>query len=77
MSNKLKPMVSLLREDWIKDPKLKKWNSVDCTEKYKNCNCGDDSNLVELWDHDSCYRGRIDTVVCTKCNTIKSYSIVR
>jgi hypothetical protein len=70
-------MVALLREDWIKDPRLKKWNSVDCTETYKKCNCEDGDHLVELWDHDSCYRGRIDTIVCTKCNTIKSYTIVR
>ena len=69
-------MVTLLREDWIKDPQLRKWNSVDCTERYKKCNC-DGDHLVELWDHDSCYRGRIDTIVCTKCNTIKSYTIVR
>jgi hypothetical protein len=70
-------MVALLREDWIKDPQLKKWNSVDCTERFKKCNCEDGDHLVELWDHDSCYRGRIDTVICTKCNTIKSYNIVR
>jgi len=25
-------MVALLREDWIKDPQLKKWNLVDCTK---------------------------------------------
>ena len=40
-------MVALLREDWIKDPQLKKWNSVDCTERFKKCNCQDDSNLLE------------------------------
>jgi len=70
-------MVALLREDWIKDPQLKKWNLVDCTNRYKKCDCKDGNHLIELHEHDSCIRGRIDTIICTKCNTIKSFSIVR
>lgn len=70
-------MISKLREEWIKDPKLKKWNRVGCTEKNTICKCEDGNHLVELWEHDSCIRGRIDTIVCTICDSIKSFSIVR
>jgi len=70
-------MIALLREDWLKDPNLRKWNSVDCTDKNTICKCEDGDHLVELWEHDSCVRGRIDTVVCTKCDSIKTFSIVR
>ena len=69
-------MVSKLREEWINDPQLKHWVSVSSVQDNK-CGCSDDSDLVELWEHDSCVRGRIDTVVCTKCNRIKSFKIVR
>ena len=69
-------MVSKLREEWINDPQLKHWVSVSSVQDNK-CGCSDDSDLVELWEHDSCVRGRIDTVVCTKCNRIKSLKIVR
>ena len=69
-------MVSLLREEWLMDPKLKKWNSIECTEVGK-CNCDTDKNHVELWEQDSCVRGRIDTIICTLCDTIKSFNIVR
>ena len=69
-------MIALLREDWLKDPNLRKWNSVDCTEHH-NCTCDTDEHHVELWEHDSCVRGRIDTIVCTKCDAIKTFSIVR
>jgi hypothetical protein len=70
-------MLSLLKKDWIKDKDLKKWDGVDCTSKTTTCSCEDENNLVELWNHDSCYRGRIDTVVCTKCDSIKSFTIIR
>jgi hypothetical protein len=69
-------MVSKLREEWINDPQLKHWVSVSCVQDNK-CGCSGDSDLVELWEHDSCVRGRIDTIVCTKCNRIKSFKIVR
>ena len=70
-------MIAKLREEWIVDPILKKWNGVDCTDKNTICKCEDGDHLVELWEHDSCVRGRIDTVVCTTCDMIKSFSIVR
>lgn len=69
-------MISKLREEWITDPQLKKWSSVSCTERTR-CRCGSDENHVELWGHDSCIRGRIDTVVCTKCNVIVDFDIIR
>jgi len=69
-------MISLLREEWLKDQNLKKWNSVSCTER-NPCRCGNIKNHVELWEHDSCVRGRIDTVVCTECNIIVDFTIVR
>ena len=69
-------MIALLREDWLKDPNLRKWNSVSCTEN-NNCNCDTDEHHIELWEHDSCVRGRIDTIVCTKCDSIKTFNIIR
>jgi hypothetical protein len=70
-------MISLLKEDWIKDDKLKKWSSVSSTQGSNKCKCNDDSFFVELWEHDSCIRGRIDTVVCTKCDDIINFRIIR
>ena len=69
-------MVSLLRQEWLSDPKLKKWDSVGCTVE-ENCTCKTDKYHVELWEQDSCVRGRIDTIICTLCDTIKSFRIVR
>jgi hypothetical protein len=69
-------VISKLREDWIHDPNLKHWASIDCIQDSK-CGCSDSSYLVELRDHDSCVRGRIDTTICTKCNRIKSFQIIR
>lgn len=69
-------MISLLREEWISNPNLKHWDRVECVSDNK-CGCSDDSKLVELMEHDSCVRGRIDTVVCTDCNRIKSFKIIR
>lgn len=69
-------MISLLREDWVNNPSLKHWAGKSCIQDNK-CGCSDDSKLVELWEHDSCVRGRIDTVVCTECNRIKSFKIIR
>lgn len=70
-------MISKLKEDWKKDPILKKWYGVNCTTKGTDCKCADGNHLVELWEQDSCVRGRIDTVVCTTCDSIKTFSIVR
>lgn len=69
-------MISMLREEWIANPNLKHWASKSCIQDNK-CGCSDDSNLVELWEHDSCVRGRIDTIVCTDCNRVKSFKIIR
>ena len=77
MYNKIKVMKSLLREDWINDSVLKKWNKYSCTDKHTICRCEDGDHLVELWEHDSCVRGRIDTVVCTTCDSIREFKIIR
>lgn len=69
-------MISKLREEWINDPQLKHWALISCVQDDK-CGCSDDSHLVELWEHDSCVRGRIDTIICTECNKIKSFKIIR
>ena len=68
-------MVSKLKEEWIKDPQLKHLNSRGAVQDDK-CGCSQPT-LVELWEHDSCVRGRIDTIVCTNCNKVKSFNIVR
>ena len=68
-------MVSKLKEEWIKDPQLKHWNSRGAVQDDK-CGCSQPT-LVELWEHDRCVRGRIDTIVCTNCNKVKSFNIVR
>lgn len=67
-------MVSKLREDWVKDPQLKHWSGRRCT--HNECNCTA-PKLIELWDQDSCIRGRIDTIVCTDCDSVKSFKIIR
>ena len=68
-------MIALLKEDWLKDPNLRHWNSRDVVRTQK-CNC-ENPTLVELWEQDSCVRGRIDTIVCTECDKVKTFSIVR
>lgn len=68
-------MISKLKEEWIKDPQLKHWNNESCVQDNK-CGCSE-PQLVELWEQDSCVRGRIDTIVCTKCNKVKSFNIIR
>jgi len=70
-------MVSKLREDWLTDDQLKKWSRYSCTDKQTICRCDDGDHLVELWEHDSCVRGRIDTIVCTICDSIRNFKIVR
>lgn len=69
-----KPGISFLKEDWIKHPDLKQFRNKPSWASDCECNS---PTLVELWEHDSCVRGRIDTTVCVKCNEVKSLSIVR
>jgi hypothetical protein len=68
-------MVSKLKEEWINDPQLKHWNGKSCVQDNK-CGCSE-PQLVELWEQDACVRGRIDTVVCTNCNKVQSFKIIR
>lgn len=68
-------MISLLKSEWITNPNLKHWNNKSCVQSNK-CKCNN-PQLVELWEQDSCTKGRIDTVVCTKCNQIQSFKIIR
>jgi hypothetical protein len=65
-----------LREEWTKDTDLKQWSRQSSLQD-KRCGCGDDANLFELRDHDSCSRGRIDTTVCITCDKVKSFKIIR
>lgn len=67
-------MLSLLRDEWIKNPELKQWSNRRCT--YHKCEC-DSPKLVELWEQDSCVRGRIDTVVCINCDKVETFKIIR
>jgi hypothetical protein len=69
-----KPGISFLKEDWIKHPDLKQFRNKPSWAS--DCECSS-PKLVELWEHDSCVRGRIDTTVCVKCSEVKSLSIVR
>jgi len=70
-------MVSRLREDWIQDSKLKQWNSKSSVGNHGTCRCESEKNHVELWEQDSCIRGRIDSVICTSCNVVVSFKIIR
>ena len=69
-----KPGISFLKQDWINHPHLKHFRNKKSTDS--NCDCSS-PKLVELWEHDSCVRGRIDTTVCVKCNEVESLSIIR
>ena len=69
-----KPGISFLKEDWQTITELKHFRNKKSTDS--KCKCSS-PKLVELWEHDSCVRGRIDTTVCVKCNEVKSLSIVR
>jgi hypothetical protein len=69
-------MRTLERNQWLSDPKLKDW-SVRPAASDKKCHCRNEENWVELIDHESCIIGRIDTIVCTKCNEVESFSIIR
>ena len=69
-----KPGITFLKEDWVNHKDLKQFYYKKSTER--NCSC-ESPKLVELWEHDSCIRGRIDTTVIDKCNEVKSFSIIR
>ena len=69
-----KPGIAFLKQDWINHPHLKQFRNKKSTDS--NCDCSS-PKLVELWEQDSCVRGRIDTIVCTSCNKVKSLSIIR
>lgn len=69
-------MKSLLRSDWIQRPDLKQWATRSCIDK-TFCSCKSNKHHVELWEHDSCYRGRIDTTICTKCNSVVKIKIIK
>ena len=69
-----KPGIAFLKEDWISMKELKHFKDKKCTDR--KCNCSS-PKLVNLWEHDSCVRGRIDTDVCVKCNEVESFSIIR
>lgn len=69
-----KPGIAFLREDWINHRDLKHFLNKKCTDT--KCTC-DNPKLVNLWEHDSCVRGRIDTDVCVKCDEVNSFSIIR
>jgi hypothetical protein len=68
-------MISKLKEEWLADANLNRWNSRSCVQDTK-CGCSE-PNLIELWEQDSCVRGRIDTIVCTNCDKVSSFSIIR
>jgi len=69
-----KPGIAFLREDWINHRDLKHFSSKKCTDT--KCTC-DNPKLVNLWEHDSCVRGRIDTDICVQCDEVNSFSIIR
>lgn len=69
-------MRQMLKSEWMEDPQLKKWSSKSCVDKTL-CSCKTDKNHVELWEHDSCVRGRIDTTICTRCESVVKFSIIR
>jgi hypothetical protein len=64
------------RDIWINDPHLKELGRLNISSNQK-CGCNTKDNHVELVDHDSCVRGRIDTIVCTECHKVSSFKIIR
>ena len=63
------------KQEWSTDPLLKKWVTEDVITD-RGCRCNPYSH-VELIDHSSCIIGRIDITVCTTCDEIVSFDIVR
>ena len=64
------------REEWMQIPELKMLARVAAMPE-KRCQCGTKEHLVELIDHESCIVGRIDTVICSRCKEVESFSIIR
>ena len=64
------------REQWLRNPELKKWAMKPAVSD-KGCTCGNKENWIELFDHESCIIGRIDTTICTQCNEVESFKIIR
>ena len=58
--NVVETRYTFLKEDWVNHKDLKQFYYKKSTER--NCSC-ESPKLVELWEHDSCIRGRIDTTV--------------
>lgn len=64
------------REVWSKDTELLRL-AMKPAMPDKRCQCGTQEHWVELIDHESCIVGRIDTVMCTKCNEVQSFNMIR
>ena len=64
------------KEKWSVDPQLKHWVNRSSIQDDK-CGCGDKSKLIELLEHDFCVRGRIDTTICTRCDKVRTFKIIR
>lgn len=71
-------MKSLKIEEWANSPELRQWRFIQPFEKTKQgCLCENKDGFVELQGHSSCPYGRIDTTVCTECNRIVNFEIIR
>jgi hypothetical protein len=64
------------KEQWSSNPQLRDWSYKEAVTD-RGCRCGDEKNQIELIDHSSCIIGRIDTTICTTCNEVVSFDIVR
>lgn len=69
-------MRRMLKNEWMTDPQLKVWSSKSCVDRTV-CICKSEENHVELWEHDTCTRGRIDTTICTKCESVVKIKIIK
>ena len=71
-------MKSLALENWATAPELSKWRFIQPTEPTKQgCTCETKNGFLILQGHSSCPYGRIDTTICTECNRIVNYEIIR
>lgn len=70
--------IYLDKEEWTKIDSLKHWINRDSSfHNTRACGCKGKGNYVTLLDHDYCIRGRIDTTVCTICDSVIRIDIVR
>ena len=60
--------------NWKENPDLKHFSRIDCTSQ--ECTC-ESPSPIELENHDSCVRGRIDTTFCLTCNNVITFKIIR